>query len=151
MAGKIQIADVVADAILEIIKATVGVQPQIVFYGLLGVGDEIPATCESPEAGYIIGESWYPGASWMGSHVNPWETRNTSGVWQVVTTAIGEIKYVRIVDPTTRVCFLQSEVELDVPGAQAACRMNNVQVTEVGQVITLSDIRWVTPQHPSAG
>lgn len=152
MAGKILFSGAVTTAILEAIRNTVGFQPQVVFYGLDGAR-AVPLACDIPEGpdyGFIIAESQCPDSSWMGPYPLPWEMRNTEGTWQVVTVEVGTIAYMRVIDQATRECFMQADVDLDLPGAVSACRMDAVEVTEIGQVITMSDIRFVTPQHPSA-
>ena len=152
MAGKILFSSAVTAAILEAIRATVGLQPQVVFYRV-DAGQSIPLSCEIPEGvdyGVVIAESQCPDSSWMGPFPLAWEHRNTAGLWQVVAVDVGTIAYMRVIDPATRECFMQADVDIDLPGALSAFRMDAVEVTEIGQVITMSDIRFVTPQHPSA-
>jgi len=152
MAKKILFSSVLTTAILEAIRDTVGLQPTVVFYGV-APGKEVPLSCEVPEGtdyGYVIAESQCPDSSWLGQYPLAWEMRNTAGTWLAVTVDVGEIVYARVIDPITREAFMQSEVDVDGPDPLTAFRMDTVTVTEVGQVITMADILFVTPQHPSA-
>lgn len=152
MAGAIRFSSAVTVAILEAIRGVVGLQPQVVFYGV-GPGQSIPLSCDVPEGpdyGFIIAESQCPDSSWMGPYPLPWEMRNTAGTWTAESVEVGEIVYMRIIDASSREVFMQAEVDIDGPGAVSACRIDSKTVTELGQIITMADIRFVTPQHPSA-
>lgn len=104
------------EARMNAVQTEVGSDPIMRMYGL-GVGQQVPATCEEAAAGFVIAEgAEVQGGMWLGAQsttkVGSFVARaNVFSTWVLSLLAEGEIKYMRIYDSSGSFCGVQCEVK----------------------------------------
>ena len=104
------------EARMNAVQTEVGSDPIMRMYGL-GVGEDVPATCEEAATGFVIAEgAEVQGGMWLGAQsttkVGSFVARaNVFSTWVLSLLAEGEIKYMRIYDSSGNFCGVQCEVK----------------------------------------